>query len=67
MENLLYKIIKTDAQYNKYCAILEGLVDCSKKSKAVHDEIELLALLIETYDTKHNSFDDADPIELLKC
>ena len=61
-----YKIIKTDAQYNKYCDILETLVDVGKKTKAVQEEIELLTLLIEKYDADHNSFDDASPIELLK-
>ena len=66
METLQYKIIKTDAQYNKYCNALEALVDSGKKNKVVQDEIELLALLIEKYDAEHNTFDDADPIELLK-
>ncbi|HWH62900.1 MAG TPA: helix-turn-helix domain-containing protein, partial [Ginsengibacter sp.] len=66
METLQYKIIKTDAQYNKYCNTLEALVDSNKKTKAVQDEIELLTLLIEKYDEEHNTFDDADPIELLK-
>lgn len=28
-----YKVIKTDAQYNKYCDILETLVDGGKKTK----------------------------------
>lgn len=66
METLRYKIIKTGAQYNKYCNVLEALVDSGKKTKAVQDEIELLTLLIEKYDEEHNTFDDADPIELLK-
>jgi Predicted transcription regulator containing HTH domain len=66
METLQYKIIKTDAQYNKYCDILETLVDGGKKTKDVQEEIELLTLLIEKYDADHNSFDDASPIKLLK-
>lgn len=66
MEVLQYKIIKTVAQYNKYCDALEALVNSRNKTKAVQDEIELLTLLIEKYDADHNSFDDADPIELLK-
>ena len=65
METLKYKIIKSDAQYFKYCDSLESLVDSGKKTKAIQDEIELLTLLIEKYDAEHNSFDDADPIELL--
>jgi HTH-type transcriptional regulator / antitoxin HigA len=66
METLLYKIIKTEAQYFKYCNKLEALLDSGKKTKMVEDEIELLTLLIEKYDDEHNTFDDADPIELLK-
>ncbi len=66
METLQYKIIKTDTQYNRYCNALEALVDGGKKTKAIQDEIELLNLLIEKYDAEYNTFDDADPIELLK-
>lgn len=66
MEILQYKIIKTDAQYYKYCDKLEMLVDSGKKTKTLQDEIELLTFLIEKYDNDHNTFDDADPIQLLK-
>jgi HTH-type transcriptional regulator/antitoxin HigA len=66
MVTLQYKVIKTNAQYNKYCAAIEALVDSGRKTKAIQDEIELLTLLIEKYDADHNTFDDADPIELLK-
>lgn len=66
MSHLPYTIIKSDTQYKKYCSILEKLVDSNKKTKGVQDEIELLYLLIEKYDAEHNSFVDADPIELLK-
>jgi HTH-type transcriptional regulator/antitoxin HigA len=66
METLKYKVIKSEAQYDKYCDQLEELLDSGSKSKAVEDEIELLALLIEKWDEEHNTFDDADPIEILK-
>ncbi len=66
MDVLKYKIIKTDTQYKKYCDTLEELALVYKKTKAVQDEIDLLALLIEKYDAENNTFDDADPIELLK-
>lgn len=66
MSALQYKIIKTDTQYKKYCDILEALVDSGKHTKSIQDEIELLSLLIEKYDEEHNSFDDLDPIQLLK-
>jgi len=67
METLLYKIIKTETQYYRYCDKLEDLLDSGKKTKTVQDEIELLTLLIEKYDAEHNTFDDANPIELLKA
>ncbi len=66
MPTLPYTVIKSDAQYNKYCDMLESLIDSNKKTKTVQDEIDLLNLLIDTYDKQHNSFGDADPIELLK-
>jgi HTH-type transcriptional regulator / antitoxin HigA len=66
MEKLPYTVIKTKLQYNKYCDVLEVLTNRAKKSKAIQDEIELLTLLIEKYDEEHNTFSDADPIELLK-
>lgn len=66
METLQYKIIKAGAQYHRYCEILETLVDSDRKAKSVQDEIELLTFLIEKYDEEHNTFDDTDPIELLK-
>ncbi len=65
METLKYKIIKSKKQYFEYCETLEKLVDQKKKDKSIKEEIELLNLLIEKWDNEHNSFTDADPIELL--
>jgi HTH-type transcriptional regulator/antitoxin HigA len=67
METLKYKIIKTKPQYIKYCNKLEELENNGSKAKAINDEIELLALLIKQYDNEHNTFNDTDPIELLKA
>lgn len=66
MPHLPYTIIKSKAQYYKYCNILEALVESNKKTKAIQDEIELLELLIDTYDNQHNTFKDLDPIKLIK-
>ena len=66
MENLQYKVIKTTAQYYKYCDIIEALLESGKKTKQVQDEIELLTLLIETYDEEHNTFENIDPVRLLR-
>ncbi len=66
METIQYKIIKTASQYNKYCNSHEALVCGGKKSKTLQEEIELLNLLIEKYDAEHNTFNDVNPIQLLK-
>ncbi len=65
METLKYKVIKTDHQYQEYCATLEELLN-TETSNSNQDEVELLTLLIEKWDSEHNSFEDVNPIELLK-
>ena len=62
---LKYKIIKSKAQYNQYCKQSEDLLTSGSKGKGIQDEIELLTLLIEKWDTEHNSFTELDPIRLL--
>lgn len=64
METLKYSIIRTEEQYFKYCDILEGLL--SKDDLTSVDEAELLTLLIEKWDTEHNSFNNLNPVELIK-
>ena len=66
MDALQYKVIKTEAQYYKYCKGLEDLVVLKRKTKNQQDLIDLLTLLIEKWDEEHNTFGDADPIELLR-
>lgn len=63
METLKFTIIKNQEQYDEYCDILENLMSQDKNQ----DEIELLTLLIEKWDDAHNTFNDSDPIELLKA
>jgi HTH-type transcriptional regulator/antitoxin HigA len=65
MEALPYKVIKSVKQYKEYCNILEDLVTAKKRTQACQDTVELLTLLIEKWDEEHNTFSDADPIELL--
>jgi HTH-type transcriptional regulator/antitoxin HigA len=62
---LKYKIIKSKSQYKEYATILEDLVTANSRNKETKEEIELLTLLIETWDEEHNSFDDVDPVTLL--
>ncbi|MCU7552879.1 helix-turn-helix domain-containing protein [Chitinophagaceae bacterium LB-8] len=66
MDTLKYKIIKNKTQYKEYCNKLEELVFSSSKTKAIKDEIDLLTLLIEKWDTEHNTFNELNPIELLQ-
>lgn len=66
MVELKYKVIKSKAQYREYSRILEDLVAAEFKSKEMKDEIDLLTLLLEKWDEDHNSFDEVDPIELLR-
>ncbi len=65
METLKYTVIKDVEQYKKYCDILEELVPGA--NKASKDEVDLLTLLIEKWDNEHSTFNDSDPIELLKA
>ncbi len=64
MKSLKYTVIKTERQYNTYCNALEEFL--AQEKKELTDEIELLTLLIEKWDAEHNSFDDLDPVELIK-
>ncbi len=64
METLKYIIIKNKEQYDKYCELLENLI--IQENNSLKDEIELLTLLIEKWDNEHNTFNDLNPVELLK-
>jgi HTH-type transcriptional regulator / antitoxin HigA len=65
MGKLKYSVIKKLNQYDAYCDMLEELVTLNNPNNI--DEIELLNLLIEKWDEEHNSFQDLDPIELIKA
>ncbi len=64
MKTLKYTLIKTRKQYNNYCHILEDLTFSDDKN--YEDEVELLTLLIEKWDSEHNAFEDVNPVELIK-
>lgn len=65
MGTLKYRIIKSARQYKQYCSDLEALVSIRTKSREIKDEIDLLTLLIEKWDSEHSSFRDIDPVALL--
>ncbi len=61
-----YRVIDSDTQYESYCDVLEKLVFNTKLTPAIQDEINLLTLLIETYDKQKSHFRNLDPVQLLK-
>ncbi len=66
MATLKYKVITSKAQYKEYSNTLETLVFSGAKDRNTKDEIALLTLLIEKWDAEHNTFDDLDPVQLLR-
>lgn len=62
---LKYKVITSKTQYREYSNALEELVFSGSKDRNTKDEIALLTLLIEKWDTEHNTFDQLDPVQLL--
>ncbi|MFL5740322.1 MAG: type II toxin-antitoxin system HigA family antitoxin [Flavisolibacter sp.] len=66
MEHLKYTVIKNRTQYNAYCNIVDGLIDLDETSKEQEEEMKLLTVLIEKWDSEHSTFNDLDPIQLIK-
>lgn len=67
MEPLRYKIVKTEEQYDGYCSILEELVFSKKQlTPEEEDVVDLLTVLIERWDDEHNTFDELDPVVMLR-
>lgn len=60
-----WKVIKTEAGYRKALQRLEVLFD-AKRGSAAGDELELLSLLIDTYEKKKESIALPDPVEAIK-
>jgi HTH-type transcriptional regulator/antitoxin HigA len=65
MATLTYKVIKSKAQYKEYSNLLERFVFTGSNDRNKKDEIALLTLLIEKWDSEHNRFAEVDPIRLL--
>lgn len=59
------KIIKTEAEYQATLARIETIFD-AKPGTAKGDELELLLLLVETYENKAYPIDPPDPIVALR-
>lgn len=65
MGTLKYTVIKSEEQYYEYCNLLEE-IDFSDKAEEREDEIELLTLLIRTWDDEHRPAPEMDPVKLIK-
>src|SRR5438046_2052851 len=59
------KIIKTEAEYQATLARIETIFD-ARPGTAKGDELELLLLLVETYEDKAYPIDPPDPIVALR-
>ena len=59
------KPIKTEQDYQKALERLEEIFDAKKGTKE-GDELEILGILIETYENEHFPIDLPDPIEAIK-
>lgn len=66
MAGIKYKVIKSKRQYSDYCDQLERLITKKTKSQNVKDEIELLTVLVKKWDKDQNTFEEVDPVGLLK-
>ena len=60
-----WKVIKTEKDYQKALARLELIFDARKGSR-LGDELELLTLLIDTYEKETSKIDLPDPIEAIR-
>lgn len=68
METLKYTVIKNEEQYKSYCDELREIIiqNSKENNPIIEDQIDLLTLLIETWDQQQNTLVDLDPIQLLK-
>jgi len=64
---LKYKVIRSKKQYFGYCRSLEALLAADKVGASGKEEIALLTLLIETWDAAHDTFNELEPVELIKA
>lgn len=59
------KVIKTEAEYKTALARIEAIFD-ARRGTAKGDELELLVLLVETYENEKHPIGPPDPIEALR-
>ena len=57
--------IKTKEQYQAYLKIIDDLVDCAEDSPQ-EQVLELVSILVESYEMQHYPIEAPDPIEAIK-
>jgi HTH-type transcriptional regulator/antitoxin HigA len=60
------KPIKTEQEYEKALQFMDSIFD-AKPNTAAGDTLELLALVIGDYESKHYKIEALSPLEALKC
>jgi HTH-type transcriptional regulator/antitoxin HigA len=58
--------IASEAQYDRYAAVLHSLVMQETRSASARQFIELLTILIEKYDSERHAIESATPAEVLQ-
>jgi HTH-type transcriptional regulator / antitoxin HigA len=59
------KPIKTKQQYNQYLLLIDGLIDCPENSPE-EEMLELISILVESYESQHYTIEAPDPIDAIK-
>ncbi len=62
---MIFKIIKTEEQYDEAIDRLEIIFDAEPGTEE-GDELEMLSLLIKNYEDEHYPIPDPDPIEAIE-
>lgn len=66
MEELTYKPIKDEQQYEEYADILYDLMMREEIDQSTQDHIDLLLLLIKDWDKRTYDGKEYDPVEIMK-
>lgn len=59
------KPIKSNTQYQNYLKIINSLIDCDEDSEE-ETVLELVSILVESYEAEHYAIEPPDPIEAIK-
>jgi HTH-type transcriptional regulator/antitoxin HigA len=59
------KPIKTQGQYHDYLKTIDSLIDCSEDSEE-ETVLELVSILVESYEAEHYAIEPPDPIDAIK-